>query len=73
MGRRGLSAQGDEPEECLKDAFDAAYGEKSKHAKAQFEKYRYILRDETAGMEKVIRALVHLKNTIRARKSSPPN
>lgn len=47
----------------LKDAFDAAYGEKSKHTKAQFEKYRYILRDETEGVEKVIRALLHLKNT----------
>jgi hypothetical protein len=47
----------------LKDAFDAAYGEKSTQSKAQFEKYRHILRDETGGVEKVIRALVHLKNT----------
>ncbi|MGH8523360.1 MAG: hypothetical protein ACREXY_03860 [Gammaproteobacteria bacterium] len=47
----------------LKDAFDAAYGEKSTQSKAQFEKYRYILRDEPEGVEKVIRALLHLKNT----------
>jgi len=53
----------------LKDAFDAAYGEKSKHSKAQFEKYRYILRDATEGVEKVIRALVHLHSThLRAKK-----
>ncbi|MGH8656087.1 MAG: hypothetical protein ACREYE_29645, partial [Gammaproteobacteria bacterium] len=47
----------------LKDAFDAAYGENSKQSKAQFEKNRYILRDETEEVEKVIRALVHLHST----------
>ncbi|MGH8614407.1 MAG: hypothetical protein ACREYF_20875 [Gammaproteobacteria bacterium] len=60
----------------LKDAFDAAYGEKSTQSKTQFEKYRYILRDETEGVEKVIRALLHLKNTHlrkKKRKSLPPN
>jgi hypothetical protein len=33
----------------LEDASDAAHGEKSKYGKAQFEKYRYILRYETDG------------------------
>ncbi len=49
--------------EHLKSAFEAAYGENSSKSKAQFEKYRHILRDEVQGVEKVIRALAHLKNT----------
>ncbi|MDO3651383.1 hypothetical protein Q3A91_30985, partial [Nocardia mangyaensis] len=49
--------------EHLKRAFDLAYGENSSKAKAQFEKYRHILRDEVTGVEKVIRALCHLKDT----------
>ncbi|MGH7383436.1 MAG: hypothetical protein ACREKR_14625, partial [Candidatus Methylomirabilales bacterium] len=48
--------------EHLKEAFDAAYGENSSKSKAQFEKYRYILRDEPAGVEKIIRALAHLRD-----------
>lgn len=48
--------------EHLKEAFDAAYGESSSKSKAQFEKYRYILRDEPAGVEKIIRALAHLRD-----------
>ena len=48
--------------EHLKKAFDAAYGENSSKSKAQFEKYRYILRDERAGVEKIIRALAHLRD-----------
>ncbi|MGH8524166.1 MAG: hypothetical protein ACREXY_08125 [Gammaproteobacteria bacterium] len=46
----------------LKEAFDAAYGERSSKSQAQFEKYRHLLRDDTEGVEKVIRALAHLKN-----------
>ena len=33
----------------LKSAFDAAYGENSSRSKAQFEKYRHLLRDEDGG------------------------
>jgi hypothetical protein len=46
----------------LKSAFDAAYGEDSSRSKAQFEKYRHLLRDEEEGVEKVIRALCHLRD-----------
>ncbi len=42
----------------LSDAFETAYG-KGK-AKAQYKKYRIILRDEVNGVEKVIRALDYL-------------
>jgi len=48
--------------EHLKEAFDTAYGENSSKSKAPFEKYRYILRDEPAGVEKIIRALAHLRD-----------
>ncbi len=48
--------------EHLKVAFDAAYGENSSRSKAQFEKYRHLLRDEEEGVEKVIRALYHLRD-----------
>ena len=46
--------------EHLKGAFDAAYGADDPKATAQFEKYRHLLRHETDGVEKVIRALRHL-------------
>jgi hypothetical protein len=49
--------------EHLKAAFDAAYGDNSAKSKAQFEKYRLLLRDEAEGVEKVIRALCHLRDT----------
>jgi hypothetical protein len=49
--------------EHLKVAFDAAYGECSAKSKAQFEKYRHLLHDEEEGVEKVIRALSHLRDT----------
>ena len=49
--------------EHLKAAFDAAYGENSAKSTAQFEKYRHLLRDEVDGVEKVIRALCHLRDT----------
>ena len=49
--------------EHLKAAFDAAYGENGSRSNAQFEKYRHLLRDEADGVEKVIRALCHLRDT----------
>jgi hypothetical protein len=48
--------------EHLKVAFDAAYGQNGAKSKAQFEKYRHLLRDESDGVEKVIRALCHLRD-----------
>jgi hypothetical protein len=47
--------------EHLYDAFCAAYGDDNPKAKAQWEKYRHILRHETNGIQKVIRTLSHLK------------
>jgi len=48
--------------EQLKDAFDAAYGADSSKAMAQFETYRHRLRHESNGVERVIRALGHLRS-----------
>jgi hypothetical protein len=59
--------------EHLKAAFDAAYGENSSRSKAQFEKYRHLLRDEHDGVAKVIRALCHSETPTRARESSRPS
>ena len=47
--------------EHLAAALDAAYGENSPRSKAQLEKLRHILRHDVGGVEKVIRALVHLR------------
>lgn len=47
--------------EHVSKALDAAYGEGSPKARSQFEKLRHILRHEDAGVEKVIRALLHLR------------
>jgi hypothetical protein len=49
--------------EHLKAALDAVYGETSPKCRAQFEKLRHVLLEERWGVEKVIRALVHLRNT----------
>ena len=49
--------------EHLKDGFDAAYGADDPKATAQFEKYRHLLRHESGGVKKVIRALCHLRST----------
>ena len=49
--------------EHLKDGFDAAYGADDPKAAAQFEKYRHVLRHDTGGVKKVIRALCHLRST----------
>ena len=51
--------------EHLKPALDAAYGETSPKARAQFEKLRHVLLEERRGADKVIRALVHLRDTHR--------
>ena len=48
--------------EHLKDAFDSAHGADSPTAAAQFKKYRHRLRHEPDGVERVIRALVHLRS-----------
>jgi hypothetical protein len=53
----------------LKQAFDAAYGEHTAKADAQFHKYRHILRDEHEGIDKVIRALRHLRRKHPRRKA----
>ena len=47
--------------EQLSDAFDAAYGTHSPKAMAQFKLYRHRLRHECEGVERVIRALLHLR------------
>ena len=46
--------------EHLKDAFDAAYGSDDPKASAQFEKSRHVLRYDSGGVNKVIRALCYL-------------
>jgi hypothetical protein len=46
----------------LQDALDAAYGEHTPSAQAQGHEYRLLLRDDVAGVAKVIRALVYLKD-----------
>ena len=52
----------------LKDALDNAYGENSPQAKAQFDKLRRRLLDESNGVEVVIRSLRHLRKTHPRRK-----
>jgi hypothetical protein len=49
--------------ERLKVAVEAAYGETSPKGRAHFEKLRHVLLEERRGVEKVIRALVHLRDT----------
>lgn len=49
--------------EHLSKALAAAYGEGSARAKAQFVKLRHVLRHDLAGASKVIRALLHLRDT----------
>ena len=48
--------------EQLKGAFDAAHGVDSPKAAAQFEKFRHVLRHESDGVERVIRAPVYLRS-----------
>lgn len=47
--------------EQLKAALDAAYGENAPKGRAQFDKLRHLLRHDTDGVDKVIRALIHLR------------
>src|SRR5207247_7918628 len=54
--------------EHLKPALEAAYGETSPKALAQFTKLREVLLEERRGAAKVIRALVHLRDTHRRKK-----
>lgn len=46
----------------LNAALAAAYGESSDRCRSQFEKLRHVLRHEVGGVEKVIRALAHLRD-----------
>ena len=48
--------------EHLDTALIAAYGETNSKRNTQFKKFRTVLKDETDGVEKVIRALVYLSN-----------
>lgn len=48
--------------EYLKDAFDAAYPKDTNKARAKFEDYKVILRDESDGIKKTLRALRHLRS-----------
>jgi len=51
--------------EHLKAALEACYGETNPKGHAQFEKLRHVLLEERRGVDKVIRSVVHLRNTHR--------
>lgn len=51
--------------EHLKAALEACYGETNPKGRAQFEKLRHVLLEERRGVDKVIRSVVHLRNTHR--------
>ena len=57
--------------EQLKAGLDAAYGVGSAKGLAQFKKLRHVLLEDEDGVEKVIRALVYLRNKHRRRKPKP--
>ena len=48
--------------EHLKAALDAAYPKDSNKSKTKFEHYKVILREDAGGVNKVLRALRHLRN-----------
>jgi hypothetical protein len=54
--------------EHLHAALAAAYGENDPRCKVQFEKLRHLLRHDRRGAEKVIRALVHVRDRHRHKK-----
>jgi len=54
--------------EHLAKALNAAYGENSTQARAQLEKHRHVLRHDLKGASKVIRALIHLRDSHPRRK-----
>lgn len=55
--------------EYLKDAFDAAYPQDATKARAKFEAYKIVLRDEDKGVKKTLRALRHLRSQHRGNKT----
>lgn len=55
--------------EYLKDAFDAAYPKDANKARAKFEEYKIILRDELDGIKKTLRALRHLRSQHKGNKA----
>ena len=52
----------------LDTALAAAYGDTHPRRRAQFEKQRHVLLEDYKGVEKVIRSLVHLRDTYPRRK-----
>ncbi len=48
--------------EHLHSALAAAYGEKDPRCRAQYEKLRHLLRHDRKGVDKIIRALIHLRD-----------
>lgn len=72
-----LSHSGDERLDCyhacehLKNALDAAYGERSAKANAQYEKPRGALLEELDGAGKLIRALRHRRDQGGAHRAAP--
>ena len=52
----------------LDTALAAAYGDTHPKRRAQFEKQRHVLLEDYKGVEKVIRSLVHLRDTYPRRK-----
>jgi hypothetical protein len=55
--------------EYLKAAFDAAYPKDSNKSRAKFEEYKLILREESDGIKKTLRALRHLRSQHKGNKS----
>ena len=56
----------------LDTALAAAYGDTHPKRRAQFEKQRHVLLEDYKGVEKVIRSLVHLRDTYPRRKKIAP-
>lgn len=55
--------------EYLKGAFDAAYPQNPNKSKGKFEEYKIILRDESTGIKKTLRALRHLRSQYKGNKA----
>lgn len=55
--------------EYLKEAFDAAYTKDAHKARAKFEEYKTILRDELDGIQKTLRALRYLRSQHKGNRS----
>jgi hypothetical protein len=54
--------------EHLKRALDAVYGEGNPRSRAAFEKHRVILKEDSRGVDRVIRCLVHLRSHRKGRR-----